>query len=533
MSPHAEIAPGMSDSPAPSPVPGAQQAFSGFLTENLDESKLPAIGNRSHLRYTPPGDLHDLICVGFGPASLAIGVALHDALDGTDPSLDDVPGLRSKTPKVALLEKQSQFAWHAGMLLPGAKMQITFMKDMATMRNPRSEFTFINYLHQKDRLIEFANLNTFLPARVEYEDYMRWCASWFEDVVAYNQEVVNVIPEKSAKGEITTFAVVSRNAATGRLETRRTKHVVIAAGGRPNIPRPFPANHPKVIHSSKFQYISKQLFKDHQTPYNIAVIGNGQSAAEIFDFIHGNYPNARTRLLIKGGALRPSDDSPFVNEIFNPSRTDCTFNREPKLRSATLLEDKGTNYGVVRLNLLEHIYETLYMQRIRYGNSPEEEAQWPHRILPYRRVIDVQDSPVIKDGIRLHVQDSSALYYSEMPGGEEQREILDVDAVFVATGYYRDLHETLLKDARHLMPGGDLKDAKWTVQRDYKVNFENKSVSDDAGVWLQGCCETTHGLSDTLLSVLATRGGEMVRAIFEKPAKWDTSDVLGGYEERA
>jgi L-ornithine N5-oxygenase len=39
-------------------------------------------------------------------------------------------------------------------------------------------------------------------------------------------------------------------------------------------------------------------------------------------------------------------------------------------------------------------------------------------------------------------------------------------------------------------------------------------------------------LSDTLLSVLATRGGEMVRGIFEKPAKWDNGDVLGGYEVR-
>lgn len=39
-------------------------------------------------------------------------------------------------------------------------------------------------------------------------------------------------------------------------------------------------------------------------------------------------------------------------------------------------------------------------------------------------------------------------------------------------------------------------------------------------------------LSDTLLSVLATRGGEMVRSIFEKPAMWDSGDVLGGYEVR-
>jgi L-ornithine N5-oxygenase len=267
--------------------------------------------NRSHLRTTPESDLHDLICVGFGPASLAISIALHDALDGTDPSLQNIPGLQSRVPKVAFLEKQSQFAWHAGMLLPGAKMQISFMKDMATMRNPRSEFTFINYLHQKNRLVEFANLNTFLPVRVEYEDYMRWCAGWFEDVVSYSQEVTKVMPEKLTNGEIAAFRVVSRNTVTGRTETRRTKHVVIAAGGRPNIPKPFPTNHPRVVHSSKFSYMSRELLKDHNAAYTIAVVGNGQSAAEIFDFLHANYPNSRTRLLIKGGALRPSDDSPL------------------------------------------------------------------------------------------------------------------------------------------------------------------------------------------------------------------------------
>jgi L-ornithine N5-oxygenase len=302
MSPHAN----MSLNSSETPTPADQGTFNGLLTSDIEE-------NRSHLRYTPEDELHDLICVGFGPASLAIGVALHDALDGTDPSLQDIPGLQSRAPKVAFLEKQSQFAWHAGMLLPGAKMQITFLKDMATMRNPRSEFTFINYLHRKKRLVEFANLNTFLPARVEYEDYMKWCAGWFEDVVAYSQEVVQVLPEKnkSANGDITTFNVVSRNTLTGRTESRRTKHVVIAAGGRPNIPKPFPMDHPRVVHSSKFSYISRELLNDHNAAYTIAVVGNGQSAAEIFDFLHANYPNSRTRLLIKGGALRPSDDSPL------------------------------------------------------------------------------------------------------------------------------------------------------------------------------------------------------------------------------
>ena len=145
--------------------------------------------------------------------------------------------------------------------------------------------------------------------------------------------------------------------------------------------------------------------------------------------------------------------------------------------------------------MLEHIYETLYLQRIRFGNSPQAEKHWPHNILPYRYVVDVEGSPVVKDGIRLHVRDQSPLYLSVVPDMEEKKEILDVDAVFVATGYHRDLHETLLQDSRGLMPGGDIKGAKWQVSRDYSVQFADDKVSDDAGVWLQGCCESSHGVS--------------------------------------
>jgi L-ornithine N5-monooxygenase len=184
-----------------------------------------------------------------------------------------------------------------------------------------------------------------------------------------------------------------------------------------------------------------------------------------------------------------------VNEIFNPDRVDSTYACEPELRSCTIREDKGTNYGVVRLNLLEHIYETLYMQRIRYGNSSEAEEHWPHRILPHRNVLDVQNSPVIRDGVRLHVRDKSPLYLSHVPNAMEKTEVLDFDAIFVATGYQRDLHETLLRDARYLLPGGDRKETKWQVQRDYRVRFADKKISEDAGVWLQGCCESTHGVS--------------------------------------
>lgn len=180
-----------------------------------------------------------------------------------------------------------------------------------------------------------------------------------------------------------------------------------------------------------------------------------------------------------------------MNEIFNPSRVDDTFSQPADIRANSISQDRNTNYGVVRLDLLERIYETLYTQRIRY----ESEDEWPHRILTHRAVSHIEDSPVISKGVRLHVRNESGGFHHNDTSTDET---MDVDAVFFATGYQRDIHEEILKNCRNLMPGGDVGKKFWTVGRNYRVNFEPGMVSDDAGIWLQGCCENTHGVRKLL-----------------------------------
>lgn len=248
-----------------------------------------------------PESVHDVVCIGFGPASVAIAVALHDALES---------GKMKQCPKVLFLEKQPQFAWHAGMLLPGAKMQISFIKDLASLRDPRSHFTFLNYLHKNDRLVDFTNLDTFLPARVEYEDYLRWCARHFEDVVRYQSEVVSVTPIQE-DGPIKIFEVTSRNIKTGSTSTFRTRNVIVAAGGQASIPSIFPARHPRVLHSSQFAQFAPKILGDKDAPVRVAVIGAGQSSAEIFSNIQNQYPNSKTYMIMRSEWLKPSDDSPL------------------------------------------------------------------------------------------------------------------------------------------------------------------------------------------------------------------------------
>ncbi|MCZ3089027.1 lysine N(6)-hydroxylase/L-ornithine N(5)-oxygenase family protein, partial [Acinetobacter baumannii] len=51
----------------------------------------------------------------------------------------------------------------------------------------------------------------------------------------------------------------------------------------------------------------------------ILVVGGGQSAVEIATDLGERYPRALIDLAIRGPALKPADDSPFVNEIFDPA----------------------------------------------------------------------------------------------------------------------------------------------------------------------------------------------------------------------
>lgn len=449
-----------------------------------------------HLQCARDDCVHDLIGIGFGPASLAIAVAIYDVLEQRI-----AQGKVGLTPKLKFLERQSQFGWHAGMLLPGTKMQISFIKDLATMRNPRSYFTFLNYLKQQNRLVQFSNLDTFLPFRIEFEDYLKWSAGHFQEIVHYSQDVVSVKPIRlGSSKKFNCLEVVSRDSNSAEVSVQRGRNIVIAVGGRPSIPKVFQQDNERLIHSSKYNLSVGSVLPDKHAPYTIAVVGAGQSAAEVFNDLHSRYPNAKSLLLMRDTAMRPSDDSPFVNEVFNPEVVDEFYSTAAEARNAQLRVNKATNYSVVRLPLLEQIYENMYEQRMQDPN-PEN---WRNRILPSREVIEV------REGSKGHALDLVVRSVNSCRS-RELSEVIAVDAVILATGYIRDVHKMMLKDCQ-VINGND--DGEWSADRDYKVQLDRNLVDDDVQIYLQGCNEKTHGLSDTLLSILATRGGEIVNSVF-------------------
>src|SRR5690349_11577683 len=86
----------------------------------------------------PELPVYDVVGVGFGPSNLALAIAAteHNA---------EAPA--SEQVSVRFLERQPTFGWHRGMLLDDATMQVSFLKDLVTLRNPASRFSFLSFLH--------------------------------------------------------------------------------------------------------------------------------------------------------------------------------------------------------------------------------------------------------------------------------------------------------------------------------------------------------------------------------------------------
>ncbi|KIJ69298.1 hypothetical protein HYDPIDRAFT_24148 [Hydnomerulius pinastri MD-312] len=532
--------------------------------------------------------IYDVIGLGFGPANLAIAGALVEKANESSPISIE---------KVLFIERHDEFKWHPGMLLPGARMQISFLKDLATLRSPQSPITFISYLHSQNRLVDFINRGSTIPTRKEYSDYLSWVAQYVQDQgvrVAYGEQVV-ALDERDRK----VIEIHSRVVLTGAYIVRWTKNLIISPGGSPRIPRPLENIHPRgrTVHSSSYLPSVEPLLKLLKSsnpgclPLRIAVVGSGQSAAEVLLDLHSrlsSIPIAGTRrhtldMIIRKGSLKPSDDSPFANEIFNPEKTDAIFGLPtPSARQRIRLEYENTNYGVVNPRTLESLYEVMYEQKLDEGISKRtgrstSQAKPTIAIQNYSEILSAESSQAsggthqTSGPITLTIQHTLTHEVHERT----------YDAIFCATGYERRSWLHLLASpslGKHFNLDSGVQDCctrlaaeseieegasgggnglifqfvdnatggghscnasssststpatsegssqcpsaklgeesakKLYITRAYRLLPRASSWAEmlKARIYLQGLAEETHGLSDTLLSVVGIRAGEVV-----------------------
>ncbi|KAJ8519808.1 hypothetical protein ONZ45_g3326 [Pleurotus djamor] len=365
----------------------------------------------------PPKDtVYDLVGLGFGPANIAVAGAL--------------------------VEK-----WESE---PEAK--ISFMKDLATLRSPQSPITFLAYLHSENRLLPFINRGSTIPTRKEFADYLAWAAKYVQNhgvEVQYGHRVVGL--EERQDG---TIDVRIQDNATKEETVIVTRNVIISPGGSPRMPEVISSllPHPSIIHSSEYATsIARILGKitPSSRPIAVAVVGSGQSAAEVtmdlrerlsaLPLAEGASRGHHVDMIVRKGSLKPSDDSPFANEIFDPCATDAWFTLPfDHMRSDRHAEYKNTNYGVVNPRTLEQLYEIIYDQRLDDGIANREKcACSSHKprinVRSYSSIVAVQPSgdKTALQAIIQHAVSRTAVEKS-------------YDIIVCATGYERTAWQSLL-----------------------------------------------------------------------------------------
>ena len=417
--------------------------------------------------------VHDLIGIGFGPSNLALAIALEERGQIEGP-LD-----------VLFLDKQADYRWHGNTLVTQSELQISFLKDLVTLRNPTSPYSFVNYLKAHGRLVDFINLGTFYPCRMEFNDYLRWVASHFEAQSRYGEEVMAIEPVLHQQ-QVEALRVISRD-AQGLQYVRTTRSVVVSAGGTARIPaafKPFKDDSRVFHHSQYLERMAKQPCVSGK-PMRIAIIGGGQSAAEAFIDLNDSFPSVHVDLILRGSALKPADDSPFVNEVFSPEFTDLVFAQDTQERERLINEYQSTNYSVVDIDLIERIYGILYRQKVS-GIARHT----------FRSLTRIDSAVADGQGIKLILRNTANGDLAEQ----------HYDAVILATGYERQMHRHLLAPLAEYL--GDFE-----VDRDYRIVTDPRCK---AGIYMQGFSQASHGLSDTLLSVLPIRAEEISASLYAR-----------------
>ncbi|MBM9623344.1 lysine N(6)-hydroxylase/L-ornithine N(5)-oxygenase family protein [Streptomyces zhihengii] len=435
----------------------------------------------------PP--IHDLIGIGFGPSNVAMALALSEHNAGVG---------RQGAVTAHFFERQPCFGWHRGMLIDDATMQVSFLKDLVTLRNPASEYSFLCYLQSKGRLIDFVNHKNLFPLRVEFHDYFEWAAAKVDDMVSYGHEVVAVTPVVR-DGTVEYVDVTARSG--DETVVHRARNLVIGTGLRPQMPDGVERTD-RIWHNSDL--LSRVETLSGTSPSRFIVVGAGQSAAENVAFLHRRFPEAEVCAVFSRYGYSPADDSSFANRIFDPAAVDEYYTAPTDIKRKLMGYHGNTNYAVVDIDLIDDLYRQSYQEKV-LGTERL-------RFLNVSRLTDVVHTP---DRVRTMVE--------SLVTGEKTP--LDADVVVYATGYRPADALGLLGDAAaHCRLDTE---GRPLVERDYRVVT---TPDTRCGIYLQGGTEHTHGITSSLLSNTAIRVGEILQSIIDRGRKaaGDESRQLAG-----
>ncbi|CAH2394331.1 lysine N(6)-hydroxylase/L-ornithine N(5)-oxygenase family protein [Mesorhizobium ventifaucium] len=397
------------------------------------------------------------IGVGTGPSNLSLACQIHEQIGQG----------------ALFLDRQVDFHWHPGSAFDSTELQVSHFKDLITPVNPRSAYTFVNYLHENGRLYHFLNAQFETVLRAEFEQYLNW--AFHRNPLVRGGETVREI---RFDGE---FRVRTDNAVLG------ARNVVVGIGKQAQIPPQFQGwTGPNLFHSSEILHINPQVHKKH-----VCVVGGGQSGAEMLLHLVGRpeewRPGSITWVSQSENYL-PIDNSPLTNKLFTPCLSDRFVAMCEPQRRLLLRRFMRASEGISE-NAQRAVYQALYR----------------HAFLePNRCEITLRPGCTVSHCINVGAGHRLTLQYAPV----EEVEEVTADIVILATGYENAVPGFLEPIAHRL----ETIENELAIREDFSVFWDGPR---DRRIFVYNANVGQGGLADPNLTLLAWRARRILDSLME------------------
>jgi len=402
--------------------------------------------------------IFDAIGVGIGPFNLSAAALLQP-----------VKEIRSK-----FYDQAKSFVWHPGLLFPEATIQLSYLKDLVTLADPTSPYSFLSFLFAQRRLYRFINADFSRVTRMEFNQYLQWVCSLLPNL-EFDRSVVAISHDDDSLMVHFEDEIV------------RTRNIILGTGLTNVVPgcaRPYLG--PKVFHACDY------MKRDNLTRgQRVAVVGGGQTGAEIVYHLLSSHDARPERLswISRRPNFLPLDESPFTNELFTPHYSDYFFRLEPEEKKVLLGEQKLASDGISP-DLLERICRLFYEMEFLNG------AGRIYALYPNHEMVDMNSN---RDGFSIEIKDKL----------KDRNETMDVDVVILCTGaqYRRPKFLDPMMGKLNWGPDG------YSIREDYSIEWDGPS---DLNIYMQNGARHTRGVADPNLSLMAWRSATIINSMAKR-----------------
>lgn len=396
--------------------------------------------------------IYDVIGIGIGPSNLSTAALMQP--------------FASKLHAIFFDDKKD-FSWHPGLMFPDAKLQVSILKDLVTMIDPTSAFSFLNYLKEQRKLYIFAARNGFNKVtRKEFEHYLKWVVSQLNNLY-FNSPVETI----SYNGSMFMVKVGD--------QLFESRNILMGAGLTSNIPdfcRSWLSS--TLFHSSQFL---KQY--NNYSGKNISIIGGGQSSCEIIKFMLQQPEDAlpvRINWVFRNHKLNLLEDTPFANELYTPNYSEYIYSLKNDKRTKLIEEQKFTSDGVSESTINE-VYDLLYYSKFNTNCK-----------------IHIYNDCALTDLKKINNQYLMSLNNNNL--------IVESDIIILGTGF----HYKIPKCIEGLANNYQTENGVFMVDKNFRLI--PKSVM-EGSILIHNGAKHVRGVADPNLSLVAWRSGIIINTL--------------------